>query len=111
MTMTMRSCALFALACALASCGSEKSGSGPTSGSNEVLKGTISDEMISYDTLRSQPPAAKIVTSSTGSSTSDSARSDAQDKATEAATQGDSNSQAEGATQPNDAPAAPKEND
>src|SRR5690606_1770969 len=66
MTMTMRSCAMIALACALAACGGEKSGTSAASGSNEVLKGTISDDMIAYDTLRSQPPAAKIVTESTG---------------------------------------------
>lgn len=85
MTMKLRSCALLALACAIAACGSEKSGTSTASGSNEVLKGTISDDMIAYDTLRSQPPAAKIVTESTGAPGDASDRTRPGGEATEAA--------------------------
>ncbi len=89
MTMTLRSCALIALACGLAACGGEKSGSGTTSGSNEVLKGSISDEMIAYDTLQSEPPAAKIVISATDAPGEKAGRTSATSEATEAAAEPD----------------------
>lgn len=46
-------------AMALVGCGSGESESkGPAQG-NQILEGSISDEMIAYDTLRSEPPLAK----------------------------------------------------
>ena len=59
----LRLCAFLLLAVTLASCGdSSKDDAKQASAANsEVLKGTISDDMIAYDTLRSQPPPAKIV--------------------------------------------------
>jgi hypothetical protein len=46
---------------ALVGCGSGESESkGPAQG-NQVLEGSISDDMIAYDTLRSEPPPAQII--------------------------------------------------
>lgn len=103
MTKTMRSCALLTIACALAACGGEKTGTSADSGSNKVLEGTISDDMIPYDTLRSQPPAAKIVTDATGSPSSGSTRGAPDSNATAAAEQGEGTDDEAGAAQANDA--------
>jgi len=105
MTMTLRSCALLALACALAACGSEKNETSVASGNSEVLKGTISDDMIPYDTLRSQPPAARIETDSTGSSGNGSTSTAPYGEATHAATQGESTDENAGAGQASEADA------
>lgn len=85
MTTILRSCALIALASGLVACGSDKSGTSASSGSNEVVKGTISDDMIAYDTLRSQPPAAKIIATGTSAPDSSPNRRNASADATEAA--------------------------
>ena len=63
MTPTLRACALIVLACTLASCGDsgKNGGKQASAGNSEILAGTISDDMIHYDTLRSEPPPAKIV--------------------------------------------------
>ena len=63
MIPALRFCTLLLLASALASCGdTDKDGAKQASSANSViLKGTISDDMIPYDTLRSQPPPAKII--------------------------------------------------
>jgi hypothetical protein len=59
----MRSLTLLAAplaALALAGCGSGADDSEGAAKSNQVLEGTISDDMIAYDTLTSEPPPAKI---------------------------------------------------
>lgn len=48
----------------LSACGG--SGDGPAGGKTDnsrILEGSVSDEMIPYEKLRSEPPAAKIVES------------------------------------------------
>lgn len=107
MIMTLRSCALIALACGLAACGDEKSGSDATSSRNEVLKGTISDDMIAYDTLQSEPPAAKIVTSSTDAPTQGSGRASPSSGATQAASQQDGADESSGSSSRGDNAGAP----
>lgn len=42
----------------LAACGDKSSDDGARAASGEVLEGTISDEMLPVDTVRSQPPLA-----------------------------------------------------
>ena len=106
MTMTLRSCALLALACALAACGSENNETSVASGNSEVLKGTISDDMIPYDTLRSQPPAARTATDTAGSSGSGPTSAAPDGEATQAATQGESADEDSGAGQASEADAA-----
>lgn len=111
MTKTTRSCVLLAFACTLAACGSDKSGTSAASGSNEVLQGTISDEMIPYDTLRSQPPPAKIATEGTGSGSA-ATRAPAGGEAAEAAAQdGAAANDATSTREQNGAPAPVGEND
>jgi len=54
---------------ALAGCGSSETGTkGPAQG-NQVLEGSISDEMIAYDTLRSEPPPAQNIAAEGASET------------------------------------------
>jgi len=105
MIVKLRSCALLALACALAACGGDKSGTNTPAGSNEVLKGSISDDMIAYDTLRSQPPPAKIVTESTGAPGGVANRAAADGEATDAPAQAE-NASAGGAPNAGQANAA-----
>lgn len=60
MSSALRHCAIMLGVLALAACGSDADNtSGPTEG-NKVLKGTASDEMIAYESLKSEPPLAKI---------------------------------------------------
>ena len=58
-----------ALLAALPSCGDEPEDAAADSGrsaAGEVLEGSISDEMLPYDRLRSQPPLAEVVENDAG---------------------------------------------
>ncbi len=58
-------------ALALSSCGdSADNASGGEAANSRILEGSTSDEMISYEKLRSEPPAAKIEESETGGKSS-----------------------------------------
>jgi hypothetical protein len=55
----LRSALVLALPLALAACGSaEKKGKDQRTAAGEILPGSISDAMLPYDTVRSQPPLA-----------------------------------------------------
>jgi hypothetical protein len=55
----LRLAALVALPLALAACGSnEKKAKDQRTAAGEILPGSISDSMLPYDTVRSQPPLA-----------------------------------------------------
>ena len=58
-------------AMALSSCGNSGEGAAEGEATNSrILEGSASDEMISYEKLRSEPPAAKIEESETGGKSS-----------------------------------------
>lgn len=62
---------------ALAACSDEKKPAPPAAG-GQVMEGSISDAMLPYDTVRSQPPLAPRPSSSAASDTgSDAAEADA----------------------------------
>lgn len=67
MTPILRLTALVALPLALAACGSnEKKAKDQRTAAGEILPGSISDSMLPYDTVRSQPPLAPRETGKPG---------------------------------------------
>jgi hypothetical protein len=66
MTHRLSLLAISCAALALTGCGSQDSETKGKVQSNQVLKGSISDDMIAYDTLTSEPPPAKIAPSEDG---------------------------------------------
>jgi hypothetical protein len=52
---------LFGVASVSSCGGSGDAGAGGEAVNSRILEGSVSDEMVPYDTLRSEPPAAKIV--------------------------------------------------
>lgn len=73
-----------ALALALAGCGSHNDKAPSDAAGGEVLKGTINDDMLPYDTVRSQPPlAAPSGTASPSDAKSAAPASQASDEAAE----------------------------
>ena len=78
-----------ALALALAACGDEPeeaAGEDGRSAPGEGLEGSISDEMLPYDRLRSQPPLAEVVESDEGEGGEGAGAAPAADAAVVAAT-------------------------
>ena len=61
MISLLRTVVIVTGATALAACGSSKESAGDSKAENSrILEGSISDEMIPYEKLRSEPPAAQI---------------------------------------------------
>lgn len=87
---TLRSALTLALVLALAGCGgADKKDKDQRTAAGEILPGSISDAMLPYDTVRSQPPLAPPETakgSPKGETAArpDAAASDAADSAVEA---------------------------
>jgi hypothetical protein len=97
MSPTLRLALILGLTAALAACGgAEKKGKDQRTAAGEILPGSISDSMLPYDTVRSQPPLAPP-----SEATKDSP------KGAKAAKSGTADSDAAGAA--TDAPAAPAE--
>lgn len=99
----LRLTALVALPLALAACGSsEKKAKDQRTAAGEILPGSISDSMLPYDTVRSQPPLAPKETGKPGAKGSAGADAAASDAAAPAA-------EASAAIEAPAAPAAPTE--
>lgn len=86
MTPILRLTALVALPLALAACGSnEKKAKDQRTATGEILPGSISDSMLPYDTVRSQPPLAPKETGKPGAKASAGPAAAASDAAAPAA--------------------------
>jgi hypothetical protein len=58
---SLTSCGAAAIAVLLlAGCGSDTGDAVGAAKSNNILKGSVSDDMIAYDSLKSEPPPAKV---------------------------------------------------
>ena len=75
----MRPIAAFAVLLLLAACGDKSEDDDERRASGQVLEGTISDSMLPLDTVRSQPPLAKVT--GTPGETGDAPETEATDAA------------------------------
>lgn len=102
MLPTLRPAVTLALILALAACGgTEKKEKDQRTAAGEILPGSVSDSMLPYDTVRSQPPLAPPSAAGKGSPKSDTAAEP------DAAASTAADPAADAPAAPADAPAAP----